>query len=55
VRWALIGYAALTILLWTAIGERNALGYLTTADEVALVLLLLIESRRTQFFRSDGI
>src|SRR5215204_105475 len=47
VRWALIGYATLTILLWTAIGERNVLGYLTSADEVALVLLLLIESRRT--------
>jgi hypothetical protein len=52
-RWALIGYATLTILLWAAIGERNALGYLTTADEVALVLLLLIESRRTRFLRGD--
>jgi hypothetical protein len=54
-RWALIGYATLTILLWTAIGERNVLGYLTTADEVALVLLLLIESRRTRSLRSDGL
>lgn len=54
-RWVLIGYATLTILLWTAIGERNALGYLTTADEVALVLLLLIESRQTQPLHSDGL
>ena len=54
-RWVLVGYATLTILLWTAIGERNALGYLTTADEVALLLLLLIESRQTQPLHSDGI
>jgi hypothetical protein len=55
VRWTLIGYATLTILLWTAIGERNVLGYLTTADEVALVLLLLIESRRTRSLSSGGL
>jgi hypothetical protein len=27
VRWALIGYAVLTLLLWVAIGERTPLGY----------------------------
>jgi len=43
VRWTLIGYAMLTILAWVAIGERTLLGYSTTADEVALVVLLLIE------------
>src|SRR5215218_7146470 len=47
VRWTLIGYAALTILAWVAIGERTPLGYSTTAGEVALVLLLLVEGRRT--------
>jgi hypothetical protein len=47
VRWTLIGYATLTILAWVAIGERTPLGYSTTAGEVALVLLLLAEGRRT--------
>ena len=51
VRWTLIGYAALTTLLWVAIGERTVLGYSTTADEVALIMLLLIEVRR---MRSRG-
>ena len=45
VRWTLIGYAMLTILAWVAIGERTLLGYSTTADEVALIVLLLIEGR----------
>ena len=46
VRLTLIGYATLTILLWVAIGERTPLGYSTTADEVALVVLLILEGRR---------
>jgi hypothetical protein len=46
-RWTLIGYTTLTILAWVAIGERTPLGYSTTAGEVALVLLLLVEGRRT--------
>jgi hypothetical protein len=55
VRWALIGYAALTILLWVAIGERSMLGFLTTADEVALVILLLVEGRRMRSRRNGGL
>src|SRR5919205_2007014 len=46
VRWTLIGYAMLTVLAWVAIGERTLLGYSTTAGEVALVVLLLMEGRR---------
>ncbi len=53
VRWALIGYAALTILAWVAIGERTPLGYSTTAGEVALVVLLLVEGRRARS-RGEG-
>ena len=53
VRWTLIGYAALTTLLWVAIGERTVLGYSTTADEVALIMLLLIEGRRMRL-RGEG-
>jgi hypothetical protein len=52
VRLTLIGYATLTILFWVAIGERSLLGFLTTADEVALVILLL-EGRRMRARRDD--
>ena len=55
VRWTLIGYATLTILLWIAIGERTVLGYSTTADEVALIILLLIEGRRMRSRGEDGL
>ncbi len=51
-RWTLIGYATLTILLWVAIGERTPLGYSTTADEVALVVLLILEGRRLRAQRT---
>lgn len=50
VRWALIGYAAITILAWVAIGDKSwpgdALGYLTKAIEVVLIALLWVEARR---------
>jgi hypothetical protein len=55
VRRALMGYATLTILLWLAIGERSLLGYFTTADEVALVVLLLLEDRRIRSRRDEGL
>src|ERR687897_764891 len=55
VRWTLIGYATLTILAWVAIGERTLLGYSTTADEVALVILLLIEARRMRLRGEGGL
>jgi hypothetical protein len=54
VRWTLIGYAMLTILAWVVIGERTMLGYSTTADEVALIVLLLIEGRRMRSRHDDG-
>lgn len=46
VRWLLIGYTVLTVVLWIAIGLRTPTGYITTADEVLLILLLLLETRR---------
>jgi hypothetical protein len=55
VRRVLMGYATLTILLWLAIGERSLLGYFTTAEEVALVVLLLLEDRRMLSRRDDGL
>ena len=54
VRWTLIGYAALTILAWVAIGERTLVGYSTTVGEVALVVLLLMEDRRMRLRGHGG-
>lgn len=45
VRWVLIGYTTLTVILWLAIGLRTPTGYLTTLDEVVLILLLLLDAR----------
>lgn len=45
-RWALIGYTALTIGLWLAIGSRTTLGYLNKANEALLITLLLLEHIR---------
>ncbi|MGH3148375.1 MAG: hypothetical protein ACRDTR_21545 [Rubrobacter sp.] len=48
VRWVLVGYTALTIVLWILVGARTPLGYADKLIEVALITLLLIESRRTR-------
>jgi hypothetical protein len=45
VRLALIGYTALTVFLWVVIGERTSNGYADKVIEIALIVLLLIESR----------
>ena len=45
VRWVLVGYTAVTILLWVSIGARYGLAYADKAIEVALIALLFIESR----------
>jgi hypothetical protein len=47
VRWVLIGFTALTILLWILLGARTPIGYADKAIEVALILLLLLEARRS--------
>lgn len=47
VRWAFIGFAAITILSWIAIGDKTwpagALGYVTKAVEVVLIALLVAD------------
>ncbi len=48
VRWVLIGYAALTISLWILFGERIVIGYTAKILEVALIVLLLLEARRSR-------
>ncbi len=50
VRWAMIGFAILTILAWIVIGDKSwpagALGYFTKLDEIVLVILLWSEGRQ---------
>jgi membrane-bound ClpP family serine protease len=48
VRWVLIGFTALTILLWILLGARTPIGYVDKAIEIALILLLLLEARRSR-------
>ncbi|TDA63868.1 MAG: hypothetical protein D9V45_12735 [Chloroflexi bacterium] len=43
VRFALIGYTALTLILWLAIGEQTPLGIFTAAVELLLIVLLLFQ------------
>jgi hypothetical protein len=46
VRWALMGFTALTIILWVIMGTRGPLAYIDKAIEVVLIILLFIESRQ---------
>lgn len=46
VRWAFIGYTALTIVLWAIMGERNLTAYTDKAAEVLLILCLWLEGRQ---------
>lgn len=48
VRWALIIYTAITVVLWAFIGSREWLAYLTKAIEIALIVLLWIEGQQAQ-------
>ena len=46
VRSIFVGYTALTIVLWILIGLREPLAYIAKVDEVALIVLLLLERSR---------
>ncbi len=50
VRWLLIGYTALTFFLWLFMaflpGDRTPIGYVTKGIELALIVLLILESRQ---------
>lgn len=50
VRWALIGYTALTFVLYFVMNGFffNPIGYLDKAIELALIALLLLEGRRSR-------
>lgn len=48
VRWALMGFTALTIVLWALVGQPyTTIGYVDKAIEVALLALLWIDHRRS--------
>jgi hypothetical protein len=42
IRWAFVGYTALTILIWVAIGERTPIAYVAKLAEVLLIVLLVL-------------
>ena len=50
VRWLLVGFAALTILLWLVItgGNSTTIGYIDKAVEVLLITLLVAEARSSR-------
>jgi hypothetical protein len=48
VRLVLVGYAALTILLWVLVGARTTIGYIDKGIEVVLISLLLLEVLRSR-------
>ena len=47
VKYALMGFAAVTILAWIFLGQPyTTLGYVTKLIEIALIVLLFIDTRR---------
>ncbi len=46
IRWALIGYTALTIVLWLAFGSRTPIAYIDKLAELVLIGLLFVEDRQ---------
>lgn len=49
VRWALAGFAVVTIIAWLFMGDKSWwLGWITKLDEAVLIGLLFLESRQTQ-------
>ncbi len=47
IRWALIGYAALTIVLWAITGSRIPIAYVDKVIEVVLIVLLWLDSQQS--------
>ena len=46
IRWILIGYTALTIVLWVFVGARNTVAYADKLIELLLILLLWLDDRQ---------
>jgi hypothetical protein len=45
VRWVLMGFTALTVILWVIMGGRFSLAYIDKVVEIALIVLLWLDSR----------
>ena len=50
IRWLLVGYTVLTIVLWLVItgGASNATGYIDKVVEALLIVLLVAEARASE-------
>lgn len=50
IRWVLVGYTALTIVLWLLItgGASTAIGYIDKIVEVLLIILLVAQARTSR-------
>lgn len=47
IRWVLIGYTALTVILWVFIpGARTTIAYIDKLIEILLIILLWLESQK---------
>ena len=46
VRWVLMGYTAVTVVAWIAIGSRDLYAYANKLIEIILIVLLWLESRQ---------
>jgi len=46
VRWVLLGYTLLTVVLWVVMGSRIPIAYVAKVIEVVLILLLWLDSRQ---------
>ncbi len=46
VRWVLMAYTAVTVVLWIFIGVRNPLAYFDKLVEIALIILLWVEGQK---------
>lgn len=45
ITWLLLGFAALTVILWVLIGLRSPIAYFDKLVEVVLVILLWMQTR----------
>lgn len=50
IRWVLVGYTALTVVLWLVItgGNSTAIGYTDKVVELLLIILLITEARASR-------
>ncbi|HTP11034.1 MAG TPA: hypothetical protein VMP08_22420 [Anaerolineae bacterium] len=47
-KWGLLVFTAITIIGWVLIGERSALGFITKAIELVLIVLVFLDLRKSE-------